>query len=159
MPSFVAPQLFDYVTDFAADVSQDSSLVYQVRGDTQTVTFIENFLVQFSGNYIGREITGFSFRSRDELIQSRRKLEREAQKRNTTQNTKAQAVIYELEQLCILIRDTSYGNADDDAESFHHEYVPDLLTAVVDWLEECQDDDALDAARGALDAYREALGI
>ncbi|QIM22384.1 hypothetical protein G7075_16595 [Phycicoccus sp. HDW14] len=159
MPSFIAAALFDYVTDFAAEVSSDSSLVYRVRGDTQTVTFVENFLAQFSGNYLGHEISGFSYRSRDELIQGRRKLEREASKEGAPQTTAAQALLYELEQLCTLVRDLSYGNADDDAESFHNEYVPDLLAAAVEWLEECQDVGALEAARSALDEYREALGI
>lgn len=150
----VSASLFEYVTDYAAAVASGAGELDRIHGTHALVVFTENFVVQFSMNFLGTRIAGFSDRSAREMRQERRRLE------SGENHLAAQSLMLSLESLFHVLPEFSYGNSSDDAEAFHNEYFPDLLRDIVAWLAEFEPDGgSLTAARESLDAYCDALGM
>ena len=97
MSHVISLTLFDFVSDGASEIEKRGGDLPRVRGDANLVLLCENFLAQFSTNYLGTiNINGFDPTGRAEITRHRRALEAKA-------NTKAaQVLILQLEPLFTL---------------------------------------------------------
>jgi hypothetical protein len=152
----IAPSLFDYVLEYAKDiVSGDKTISSSVDGDSTLIVFAENFLTQFADGYLGLKIVGFNSRSQGQLKVARRRLERGS---NSDQTKAAQHLMFQLEPLCDLVAEISYGNSEIEAESFHTELFPEFLEQIELWLEEYPASQALrDAVGESVRSYNQAI--
>ncbi|WP_270886889.1 hypothetical protein [Pedococcus sp. 5OH_020] len=155
MASLIEATLFDYITEYAADIEASRVNVSDaIRGDDVLLIFAENFVAQFSKNFLRRDIVGFTSRSKVEMTSARRKLQK------SPRSLKAQSLMFHLEPLFSLVPELSYGNSEDDAQAFRLEYFHELLQKIVDWLsEEESEAAALAAAEESLRVYEKAMGL
>jgi hypothetical protein len=66
--------------------------------------------------------------------------------------------MFQLEPLCDLVAEISYGNSEIEAESFHTELFPEFLEQIELWLEEYPASQALrDAVGESVRSYNQAI--
>lgn len=155
MAGLIEETLFDYITEYADDIKAHRvNASDAIRGDDVLLIFAENFVAQFSMNFLHRHIVGFTSRSKVEMTSARRKLQK------SQRSLKAQSLMLHLEPLFSLVPELSYGNSEDEAHAFRLEYFHEFLQKIVDWLAEQGTEAAsLAAASDALRAYEEAMGL
>ena len=147
----VSPALFGQVIRYVGDGRPD---VESIDSDNMLVGFAQNFLEQFSRNYLGKEIVGFTNRSAEQLRSVRRSL---AARENTEP---AQLVIYSLEPLCTRIPEIEYSDSRSDVDDFHEWLIPELLAKIESWARLSLGDPLVHAAADeAVVAYRLAFGV
>lgn len=150
----IAPELFDFVTDYAKALSAKKvAATDPIDGQHDLVQFAGNFLAQFSVGYLKKSILGFNALSLAKLKEARRDLEAEGGK-----TEEAQRLIFHLEPLCTRLPEISYSHSSQDANDFHRVYFTQLLDHIGSWLDEDGADKAVRAAAAAASsAYEKAI--
>lgn len=151
----IEPSLFEVVEQYAAELASGEKTIYQsIDRDNGLLDFCETFLTQFTSIYMKKPAYGFNDRSQNQLSRTRKRLEAKAGTKE------AQRLIYALEPLCSRIPEIKYGRSEIESDTFHGEFIPDLLRQIVLWLEEVDaSSDLLEAATLAEAAYLEAAGL
>lgn len=155
----IAVELFEYITDYTQELEANkASITDAIDGDHMLVLFSQNFLEQFSKGYLSTPISGFNDRSRRQLRQRRRTLEK-GQASAGDKTEAGQKLIFHLEPMCDRISEISYGNSEIDAEEFHYVFFAELLELIVAWLEETSKagQELRDTAQASLEAYQRAI--
>lgn len=150
----IEPTLFDYIHEVADKIKAKPSLVEdELRGTDRLVLFLENLVAQFAANVLGVSLQGLSGPALEEWVHQRRLLE------SRPDTASAQRLMYALEKVFTLVTELSYGAANADLRSFRVEYLPEVMSRIVDWVVGWTGagSDLVDAARRAQQAYEEAV--
>jgi hypothetical protein len=150
------PALFDFVHDFADDVSNDKvDRLTTVEESSPIIAFCETFFEQFLGDELGAAITGFD-------QDSKRIAAREAERLKQEDRAKeARQLLALFEKFCDLHADVvggTYGAGSINYQRFHADYMRRLLGAAEAWATAENRPELTSAIASARQAYEGALG-
>lgn len=149
----IEPTLFDRVVAYAGLIENHTvSIDNYVKKTTGIVIFCQSFFEQFSKNVLGATLRAFDADAKAVAVHLRLELgDRDLPK---------QRLIAEFEALCELWDGAlgfEYDSSRDDVREFHKNFMPDLLTDIVDWSRTTADTPLIDAASQARDVYSRAI--
>jgi len=152
MTTFVAPELFDGLIEYASKVERDKEVSSSAPTD-----FCDNFYAQFFQNRMKVEITGFGKADKESAIKLRMKVE-------TKEAKQIVLLITWFERYCDVRYDVfseEYGEGSGEALSVFHDYLDILLERITGWAEleklteiEHKSDDARSALKKALQSMK-----
>jgi hypothetical protein len=136
MPSPIELSLFDFVDEFATEISKDGlNPLDTLAANSRIIEFCESFFVQFFANVLHTEIEGFD-------SQSKRAASGIAIALKDDKTKKLVRVLIALfEKFCDMHADViggAYGAAEITYTTFHRQYIQRLLRRAAEWAKMAQ---------------------
>jgi hypothetical protein len=151
---FVEPTLFELVQKYAKDITEGRVKAGdRLKRTTPIIVFCQNFFLQFFENVFDHPITGIDMQSKAEATRLRIGT-------NGKDNDSKRRLIAQFESLCDLWPDAlgfGYGGSKGGFVDFHKRYLPRLLDRIVSWAATVKNEPLVEAAKGARNAYNDAL--